>query len=129
MKKETENWLKIARHDLKIAEALFKEGLYLGVIEHGHAALEKLIKGIIVGRSNKTPPKIHSLLELVSLALIENLETDMRKLLQELDIKYIAVRYPEDIDYLQKSLSKETAQNILSRVKEVFKCLEKNIQM
>ena len=128
MKKETENWLKIARHDLKIAEALFKEGLYLGVIEHGHAALEKLIKGIIVGRSNKPPPKIHSLLELISLALIENLETDMKKLLQELDIKYIAVRYPEDIDYLQKSLPKETVQNILSRVKEVFRCLEKNIQ-
>ena len=58
MKKETENWLKIARHDLKIAEALFKEGLYLGVIEHGHAALEKLIKGIIVNRSNKIVPKI-----------------------------------------------------------------------
>ncbi|MBI1859276.1 MAG: HEPN domain-containing protein [Candidatus Melainabacteria bacterium] len=47
MKKETENWLKIARNDLKIAKALFKEGLYLGVIEHSHASLEKLLKGII----------------------------------------------------------------------------------
>ncbi len=127
MKKETENWLKIANNDLKIAEALFKEGLYLGVIEHSHAALEKLIKGIIVEKSNKTPPRIHSLLELVSLALIGNLEEDMKRLLQELDIKYIAVRYPEDIDYLQKSFPKETVQTILSRVKEVFKCLEKNI--
>ena len=62
MKKETENWLKIANNDLKMAKALFKEGLYLGVIEHGHAALEKLIKGIIVDQSNENPPKIHSLL-------------------------------------------------------------------
>ena len=128
MKKETENWLKIAKNDLKVAEALFKEGLYLGVIEHSHAVLEKVLKGIIVERSNKNPPKIHNLLELVSLALIENLEADMKKLLQELDIKYIAVRYPEDVDYLQKSLPKETVHNILSRVREVFKCLEKNIQ-
>ena len=128
MKKETENWLKIARNDLRMAEALFKEGLYLGVIEHSHAALEKLIKGVIVNIGNKTAPKIHSLLELVSLALIENLEEDMKNLLKELDIKYIAVRYPEDIDYLQKSLPEETVQHILCRVKEVFKCLEKNIQ-
>lgn len=128
MKKETENWLKIARYDLKVAESLFKNDLYINVIEHSHAALEKLLKGIITDRNNKNPPKIHSLLELVSLALIENLETDMKKLFQELDIKYIAVRYPEDMDSLQKSLPKETVQNILTRVKEVFKCLEKNIQ-
>ena len=127
MKKETENWLKIARNDLKVAESLFKSGLYINVIEHSHAALEKLLKGIIADKNNK-PPKIHSLLELASLTLIENLETDMKKLFQELDIKYIAVRYPEDLDYLQKSLPKEIIQNILVRVKEVFKCLEKNIQ-
>ena len=127
MKKETENWLKIARNDLKVAESLFKSGLYINVIEHSHAALEKLLKGIIVDKNNK-PPKIHNLLELASLTLIENLETDMKKLFQELDIKYIAVRYPEDLDYLQKSLPKEIIQNILVRVKEVFKCLEKNIQ-
>ena len=47
MKKETENWLKIAKNDLKIAKVLFDQGLYSGVIEHSHAALEKLIKGII----------------------------------------------------------------------------------
>ena len=127
MKKETENWLKIARNDLKVAESLFTSGLYINVIEHSHAALEKLLKGIIVDKNNK-PPKIHNLLELVSLTLIENLETDMKKLFQELDIKYIAVRYPEDLDYLQKSLPREIIQNILVRVKEVFKCLEKNIQ-
>ena len=67
MKKETENWLKIARHDLKIAEVLFKDGLYLGVIEHSHAALEKLIKGIIA-EQDKNPSRIHSLLKLVSTA-------------------------------------------------------------
>ena len=128
MKKETENWLKIANNDLKMAKALFKEGLYLGVIEHGHAALEKLIKGIIVDQSNENPPKIHSLLRLVSIALIKNLEANMKELFKELDIKYIAVRYPEDIDALQVSLPKEKVSKILSGVKEVFKCLEKNIQ-
>ena len=128
MKKETENWLKIARNDLKVAEELFKGGLYLNVIEHSHASLEKLHKGIIVDQKNENPPKIHSLLRLVSMTLIGNLESNIENLFKELDIKYIAVRYPEDIDALQASLPKETVSNILSKVKEVFKCLEKNIQ-
>ncbi len=128
MKKETENWLKIAKNDLKVAEELFKDGLYLNVIEHSHAALEKLLKGIIVDQKNENPPKIHSLLRLVSMTLIENLESNIQELFKELDIKYIAVRYPEDIDALQASLPKEIVSIILSKVKEVFKCLEKNIQ-
>ncbi len=128
MKKETENWLKIANNDLKVAEELFKDGLYLNVIEHSHAALEKLLKGIIVDQKNENPPKIHSLLRLVSMTLIKNLEIDIEDLFKELDIKYIAVRYPEDVDALQASLPREVVNKILLRVKEVFKCLEKNIQ-
>ena len=60
--------------------------------------------------------------------MIKNLEIDMEDLFKELDIKYIAVRYPEDVGALQASLPKEVVSKILSRVKEVFKCLEKNIQ-
>ena len=128
MKKETENWLKIANNDLKAAEELFKDGLYLNVIEHSHAALEKLLKGIVFDQTNENPPKIHGLLRLVSMTLIKNLEVDIEDLFKELDIKYIAVRYPEDVDALQASLPKEVVRTILSKVKEVFKCLEKNIQ-
>ena len=128
MKKETENWLKIANNDLKVAEELFKDGLYLNVIEHSHAALEKLLKGVIFDQKNENPPKIHSLLRLVSMTLIKNLEINIEDLFKELDIKYIAVRYPEDVDALQASLPKEVVSKILSKVKEVFKCLEKNIQ-
>ena len=128
MKKETENWLKIAKNDLKIAKVLFSQGLYSGVIEHSHAALEKLIKGIIADQTNENPPKIHNLLRLVSMTLIKNLESSMKDLFTELDIKYIAVRYPEDLDVLLASLPKEKVSTILTRVEEIFKCLEKNIQ-
>ena len=62
------------------------------------------------------------------MTLIKSLEMNIEDLFKELDIKYIAVRYPEDIDALQASLSKEVVSKILSKVKEVFKCLEKNIQ-
>lgn len=127
MKKETENWLKIARHDLKIAEALFKEGLYLGVIEHGHAALEKLIKGIIAEQENK-PPKVHNLLKLVSVTLIENIQNELKTILEELDDLYFSVRYPQNYDYVQAQLPKDRVDKILKNVKGTFKLLEKNIQ-
>ena len=127
MKKETENWLKIAKNDLKIADALFKEGLYLGVIEHSHAALEKLFKGIIA-EQDKNPSRIHSLLKLVSTALIENIDDDIKTTLKELDRLYISVRYPDDIDYVQSLLSKEKVNEMFKEVKGIYKVLEKNFK-
>ena len=127
MKKETENWLKISKNDLRVAEALFKEGLYLNVIEHGHAALEKLMKGVIV-EQNKTPPKIHNLLKLVSLALIENAQKEIGNTLEELDDLYFSTRYPQDFDYIQQLLPKEKINSFLKQIKEIYKLLEKNIK-
>ena len=128
MKKETENWLKIANNDLKMAKALFKEGLYLGVIEHGHAALEKLIKGIIVDQSNENPPKIHSLLRLVSITLIKNVQEDTKIIFEKLDELYFSARYPEDFDDVQIKLSKENVTEIFNKINDIYKLLEKNIQ-
>ena len=127
MKKETENRLKIANNDLKVAEELFKGGLYLNVIEHSHAALEKLIKGIIV-EQNISPPRIHSLLKLVSTALIENVDNDIKTTLKELDRLYISVKYPDDIDYIQSQLPKTEVDVIFKKVKGIYKMLEKNLK-
>ncbi len=127
MKKETENWLKIARNDLKIAEVLFNNGLYLNVLEHTHAALEKLLKGLIVEQKDIQPPKIHDLLKLTTLALIENLQEDMRKTLDELNDLYLSTRYSGDFDKLVKVLHKEKVENVFNKSKEVFKWIQKKI--
>lgn len=127
MKKETENWLKIARNDLRVAETLFKEGLYLNVIEHGHAALEKLIKGVLV-EQDKNPPKIHNLLKLVSLTLVENVQNEINNTLEELDDLYFSTRYPQDFDYVSGQLPKEKVDNFLKSIKEIYKLLEKSIK-
>lgn len=127
MKKETENWLKIARYELKVAESLLKDGLYLKVIEHSHASLEKLIKGIIT-EQNKSPQRIHSLLKLVSTTLIENVDDNIKTILKELDRLYISVRYPDDIDYIQSQLPKAEVEKTFSKVKEIYKMLEKSLK-
>ena len=117
MKPETENWLKIANNELKTANVLFKEELYLKVIEHSHAALEKIIKGIIT-EQNQNPPKIHNLLKLSSISLIKNVEDDL----------YFSVRYPEDFDEIQAVLTKDKVGKIFDKVKGIYKLLEKNLQ-
>ena len=128
MKKESENWLKIAKNDLKVAESLFKAGLYMNVIEHSHAALEKLLKGIIVDQNNENPPKIHNLLRLVSLTLIDNVGKDLKNTFEDLDDMYFSVRYPQDFDFVEATLSGEKVSKIFNEVKSIYKLLEKNLQ-
>ncbi|MBI3591492.1 MAG: HEPN domain-containing protein [Candidatus Melainabacteria bacterium] len=96
-------------------------------MEHGHAALEKLIKGIITER-DKNPPRIHSLLKLVSITLIDNVDDDIKTTLKELDRLYISVRYPDDINYIQSLLPEAKVDEVLKKVKGIYTMLEKNLK-
>lgn len=128
MKPETENWLKIARYELKVAKSLIKEDLFLKVVEHCHAALEKLLKGIITEQGKSTPPKIHDLLKLSSIALIKNLQDDIKKVLDKLNELYMTSRYPENFEGVLSYLSKDKTKEILKSTKRIFIWLEKKIK-
>ncbi|MDD9898194.1 MAG: HEPN domain-containing protein, partial [Candidatus Melainabacteria bacterium] len=91
MSKASENWLKIAKYDLKVAGDCFKATNYLACAEKCHNALEKLLKGVIT-ENKQEPKKIHDLLRLASEALIENLQKDVKVLFQELDSIYMNTR-------------------------------------
>lgn len=47
MKRETEEWLKIAFEDFKAAESLFEDGLYRVVCYHCQQAIEKGLKAML----------------------------------------------------------------------------------
>lgn len=47
MKRETEEWLKIAFEDFKASEFLFEEGLYRMVCYHCQQAVEKAMKAVL----------------------------------------------------------------------------------
>ncbi len=128
MKPQTENWLKIAKYDLSTAKACLKSKLYLKVFENCHAALEKIIKGIITESQEKEPPKIHNLLKLASLAMIEELSSDIQKIFNELNNIYYSTRYPHDFDYLEKILSKEKSEETYNKTEKIFKWLEEKLK-
>lgn len=126
MKKATENWLKIAKRDLKYAHDNLVIENYILSIEKSHSALEKLLKAIII-EQNKIPSRIHNLLKLASEAVITNLQDDMLALLDELTDSYIPMRYPDDIDELEKKYTKDTCTKIVKDTERIFKWLEKKI--
>ena len=126
MSKETDNWLKIAKYDLRTAEVAFKNDLYIKVYENSHSALEKLLKGIIITNSKK-PDKIHDLLRLASEAVIETLQVEVKEILDELNTIYFSTRYPEDFDLIEEKLNKETTEKLLKEVRRIFSWLEKKL--
>jgi HEPN domain-containing protein len=128
MKPQTENWLKIAKYDLKAAKDNFKASNYLKVVEACHSSLEKLLKGIIVEHGKSTPPKIHDLLKLTSIALIKNLQADVKKMLSKLNELYMTTRYPENFEEVISYLSKDKTKEILKSTERIFIWLEKKIK-
>ena len=126
MKPETENWLKIANNDLKIADLCLKNNHHTKVIEQCHSCLEKLLKGIIAEKKDIQPPKIHDLLELASLTLISNIQDEIKALFDERNDLYISTRYPDDFDIIE-SISQRRSQEIFQKTQEVFKWLQNQI--
>ena len=60
MKEETQNWLKLSLKELRLSEAALNIDEPIGVIQHLHASVEKLLKAIYE-EINGNPPKIHNL--------------------------------------------------------------------
>ena len=127
MSRESDNWHKIAKRDLKYARDNFGMSNYPLSIEKCHDALEKLLKAIIVANGNKVQ-KIHDLLRLTSEALIDNLQLDIRTILDDMDSCYFTLRYPIDIDEVEEEFGKEKAENILKETNRIFLWLEKKIK-
>jgi HEPN domain-containing protein len=117
VKKATDNWIKIAKYDLKVAEDNFSIGNYLTTVEKCHSSLEKLIKGITT-ENNIVPEKIHNLLKLTSLALIENLQDEVKDFFDDLNKAFFQTRYPEDYAELEAEFDSV-------KTKRTFKWLEK----
>ncbi len=48
--------------------------------------------------------------------------------MEELDDLYFSVKYPENFDAVSAKLSPEKVNEIFSRIKEIYKLLERNMK-
>ncbi len=127
MKDSTQNWIKIAKVELRAADSLYKDANYIKSIEHCHAALEKMLKGLI-SEKNEIPAKIHDLLKLASVAILENIKIETKDLFDELNEIYMSTRYPDEFVEVEKEISEPKTKDILEKTKKTFKWIEKKIE-
>lgn len=64
MKKETQEWMRIAGEDLEAAKYLLERGLHRMVCYHAQQAVEKLLKAVLVEIQGEAP-RTHNILDLV----------------------------------------------------------------
>lgn len=88
-----DRWLVFARQDLQMAELALEEGIYNQVCFHSQQCAEKCLKGMLANHG-KTPPRTHSIVDLLALLPPEYL-SDLRDELGQMDIYYIPTRYPD----------------------------------
>ena len=123
MKRATENWLKIAAKDLKIAEASLEATESLGVVFHLHAAIEKTLKAIYEERKGN-PPKIHMLKRLAIDSCGIKLKDDQAELLELLDKAFIDSRYPDSIEQFETDYNISSCKGLIENTEKVIQWLK-----
>ena len=77
VKNIVEYWQKTAKRDYKTMIGLFKIKRYPESLFFGHIALEKILKGLVVKKTEKQAPYTHDLLRLQELAELRLKEDDL----------------------------------------------------
>lgn len=86
--KDVKSWVDASRYDLETARAMLQARRYLYVLFKCQQALEKLLKAHVTARTAKFPPRIHSLLRLIELAVLK-ISPEEKTLLERLSLYYI----------------------------------------
>ena len=123
MKEATENWLKIAAKDLKIAEVLLEAKEPIGVIFHLHAAVEKTLKAIY-DETKGNPPRIHRLKKLAIDCCGIKLKEIEKDLLDTLDNAFLDSRYPKSIELFEAEYNISSCKDLIKEAKELIKWLK-----
>ena len=83
-----------------------------------HLTIEKLLKAIVVQKTNTFPPKSHNLTRLAELAVLE-VTIDQIKLMEELNQFQLDTRYPDEKFSLYNKATKEFTTGRISKVSEL----------
>lgn len=125
---EIKYWLKVAAHDLDVAEALFVAHKYDWCLFLAHLVLEKTLKAFYVRDNNKMPPPIHKLDVLVTYTKLK-LSEDNIKFLKEVNEFNLEARYPDKKLSFYKLCTHEFTEKYFNKIKDFYKWLIKEIKL
>jgi len=117
-------WQKEAEEALKTAQSLFNLERFNHCLFFCHLAIEKIIKGLIVKKTNQHPFPIHNLKKLASQAELKIGQAEQKQL-EEITTWNIKARYDTIKQDFHKKATKNFTQSWLKKVKELFLWLEK----
>jgi len=121
-------WRESSAEDFRIAELLFERGYYSQSLFFCHLSVEKLLKALVMEKTQDYAPYTHDLLRLVEAADVEADETK-NTLLQEMFTFNIAGRY-EDVKlaFHKKYNNREIAERWTGHTKDVLQWLNEKFQ-
>lgn len=126
MKKTTKNWLEMSEYDFETAVSLLKTKRFVYVIFLCHLCIEKMIKSIISEKKNITPPYSHNLKLLTKLADVD-FPTELLIFVEEINLKSVPTRYPEDLNKINKEIGQKAAELYLKNTRKVMKWLKQEL--
>ena len=113
-------WIEGSERDLKSAESNFQSGNYDWCLFIGHLVLEKMLKALYVKNiKGKTPPRIHNLIRLSSLAKIE-LNPEVKSFFDEVNDFHLETRYPDYKKEFYKMANNEFTKMKFNKIKEYY---------
>lgn len=118
------DWFEQADYDYDTAVYMAKGERHVYAVFMCHLALEKALKGLVLGASRQQPPKTHSLIQLTKKAKL-NPPDDIGRFLVSLDQASIPTRYPEDLATIRKIYTYDKTEEILAKTKGTLAWLKK----
>ena len=99
--KQVNYWINGSEEDFAAAQSLLEKGHYRHSLFFAHLALEKMLKALVVIKTNEIPPKIHNLIRLSELAGLI-LDEEQNKFLREFNLYQLEGRYPDSQEIILK---------------------------
>lgn len=123
MRDDTRNWIASADYDVETAQDLFEAGRYPYVIFMCHLALEKMLKAHVTEVMQSKPAKTHSLPYLVRKAGLD-VPPEMRRFFGEITNGCVPMRYPDNIEELLNTRTRDVAEEVMRFTREAIKWLK-----
>lgn len=126
-KKIVNYWRELSEYDMKTAKFMFQTKRYPYCLFMCHLAIEKILKAIIVNKTEKHAPYSHNLVELAKRSKL-NFDEDQKNLLADLTEFNLEARYPEWQKDFYKKANKNYAIKYLNDSIKIHKWLKKHLQ-
>jgi HEPN domain-containing protein len=124
LQEQVSYWKDTSLRDFETAKSLFKLKRYDACLFFCHLALEKILKGLVVIKTEEPAPYIHDLAHLAAVSKLPATEEQMKNL-RSISTFNIAGRYDNVKQEFYKKCTKEYTEKHLEMSKTIYVWLEK----